>query len=110
MRLLLAALLLAPAAVEAQFVSQRPAWTRRKPMVVKRGRERVAIAVGYAKFDNPALARAAAEGRARAELLRYLQKKHAKESFDGELSGAFIVDVWGRRDGSTYVRLELKLP
>lgn len=92
-----------------QSAGPRPAWTRRAPRIERRAGKRYAVAVGAVASDNLALARAAAEERARANLLRFLQRKAAFQDLEGRVVGAVVADSYAGRDGMVWVRLELPL-
>jgi hypothetical protein len=85
----------------------RPRWTKAKPHFETRDGHVFAVAVGKAKDDNEALATAAAEERARAELLRFLQGKSPGADVSGQVRGAVAAAVWRAGRGVVYVRLEL---
>jgi hypothetical protein len=66
------------------------------------------VAVGKAKERNAALARVAAEERARADLLRLIQGNPPRASAEGKVKGARAVEVYESWGGVVYVRLELE--
>lgn len=82
-----------------------PAWTQREPRVERRGSKRYAVAVGQAAAGNLALARAAAEERARALLAPMLSGKAPGGSFEGPVSGAQIEQTYTSADGRVFVEL-----
>lgn len=87
----------------------RPRWTRAKPHFERRGGKTFAVAVGQAQDQKDrALARASAEERARADLLRLIQGKAPNASAQGQLNGAVPVQVYEAGKGTVYVRVELE--
>ena len=86
----------------------RPRWTRAKPHFETRAGRVFAVAVGKAQGENEALARVAAEDRARADLLRLIQGTPPNASAEGEVRGARAVEVYDAGGGVVYVRLELE--
>jgi hypothetical protein len=98
----------APSAAARQISTQPeplPAWTQREPRVERRGSRRYAVAVGQAAAVNLALARAAAEERARALLAPMLSGKPPGGSFEGPVSGARIEQAYTAADGRVFVEL-----
>ena len=106
MRTLLALLL--SAALPVREAWSRPRWTRAKPHFETRDGRRVAVATGKAKDPSRALARAATEEHARADLLRLLQGKPSGADVEGLVKGAQPTAVY-ERGRWVYVRLELDL-
>ena len=85
----------------------RPKWTRADPHFETRAGRVFAVAVGKAKDKNAALARVAAQDRARADLLRLIQGRPSGASAEGEVKGAQAVSVYNAGRGTVYVKLEL---
>lgn len=83
-----------------------PAWTQEPAHFSRRGSRRVAVSVGRADAGGLALSRAAAEGRARAELARLLQGLPTGSEVSGPVVGARIRRTYTAKDGSVYVELE----
>ncbi len=83
-----------------------PAWTQQPPALIMDGNRRVAVAVGMARADNEALARAAAEDRARASIARLLEGKSSTASVEMAVTGARIVQTYTAADGRVFVQLE----
>lgn len=90
------------------WAAHRPKWTKAKPHFEMRDRRAYAVAVGRAEDANEALAAVAAEGRARADLLRLLQGRSPGADVEGEVKGAVVAEVWRAGNGIVYVRLELE--
>ena len=94
------------AAALAVATEPPPSWTAAPPAVIMRGRKRYAVAVGQALTGEKALARAAAEERARAEILRLLHGKHSGVSVQGAVIGAQVKRSYTAPDGRVFVELE----
>lgn len=85
-----------------------PAWTRERPRFFDRDGRRFASAVGSAQVGNPALARAAAEDRARADLLRLIAGGASGDALSGTLRGARITDAFtSKKRGKVFIRVEV---
>ena len=91
----------------AQPGQAEPAWTRESPHFFSRGGLRFGSAVGWARSGNIALARAAAEDRARVDLLRLIKGVKAEEAVAGALPGARIMDSFTSSEGKVFVRVEV---
>ncbi len=86
-----------------------PAWTQERPHFFAQDGRQFASAVGRARTVDPALARAAAEDRARVDLLRLLHGGTPGGSFQGALAGARMTDAFtSKRTGEVFVRLEVE--
>jgi hypothetical protein len=82
-----------------------PDWTRLPPHLVVREGRLQAVAVGQAHAGNVSLARAVAEERARADLLRFLQGRAAEAEVKGLIAGAKVSNAFTSRRGRVYVEL-----
>jgi hypothetical protein len=85
-----------------------PAWTQETAHYDRRGVRRFASAVGWARIGDPALAREAAEERARGELLRFLHGGPAVGAVEGPLAGARTTDFYAAKDGLVFARVEVE--
>lgn len=83
-----------------------PSWARERPHFFDQNGRRFASAVGHAQIGNLALARMAAQDRARADILRLIQGNSAASSAEGTLRGARVTDFFASRKGQVYVRVE----
>ena len=99
---LVAVLCLSPGMLWAQ-----PKWTKAKPHFETRAGRVFAVAVGKAKDTNTALARVAAEDRARADLLRLVRGTPPNASAEGVVKGAQAVAVYDAGPEGVYIRVEL---
>jgi hypothetical protein len=87
-----------------------PAWAQEPAHFFMRDGIRFASAVGSVQVGNPALAEAAAEGRARGELLRLIRGAQGVGEVQGSLPGARTTDSFTSNDGTVYVRVEVTAP
>jgi hypothetical protein len=87
-----------------------PAWTQEAPRFFSRGGVRLASAVGWAKSRNISVGRAAAEDRARVDLLRLISGLPSANAVSGDLPGASATDAYTSKDGMIYVRVEIAAP
>ena len=86
-----------------------PAWASESPHFFNRGGRRFASAIGWASGGNPALARAAAEDRARVDLLRLIKGGAAGGPLQGALPGARMTDSFAsKQGGKVFVRVEIR--
>ena len=86
----------------------RPRWTKAKPHFETRSGRVFAVAVGKAKDANPALARAAAEARAREGLLKLIEGRPDAAFVQGSMQGARVAEFYITWLGTVYARLELE--
>lgn len=86
----------------------RPGWTKAKPHFETRFGRVFAVAVGKAKDANPALARAAAEARAREGLLKLVEGRPDAAFVQGSVQGARVAEFYTTWLGTVYARLELE--
>lgn len=97
----------APAAAEPAEAA--PAWVRESPHFFMRDGARFASAVGSSRSRNAGLARAAAEDRARVDLIRLIDGVAPDGAVEGALSGAQPTDFFtSKKDGQVFVRLEVR--
>lgn len=101
---------LQPASARVPAAEVVPAWVQEKPRFFQRDGVRFASAVGSAQIANAALAVTAAEGRARAELLRLIRGAEAVGEVQGSLPGARTTDSFTFKNGTVFVRLEVTAP
>jgi hypothetical protein len=87
-----------------------PAWTLEAPHFFSRDGARFASAVGWAKAGNAALGRAAAEDRARVDLLRLIAGAPSPNALAGNLPGARMTDSYASKEGKIFVRVEVPAP
>lgn len=93
----------------AQPGERFPDWVQESPHFFNRDGRRFAAAVGSAQVDNPALARAVATDRARADLLRLIKGGGAEEILTGALPGARVTDAFASKTrGQVFVRVEVE--
>ena len=93
----------------AQTGERLPDWVQESPHFFSRDGRRLAAAVGSAHVDNPALARAVATDRARADLLRLIKGGAAAEALTGALPGARVTDTFtSKTRGRVFVRVEIE--
>lgn len=86
-----------------------PAWAQEVPHFFVRDGVRFASAVGHARVRNVALARSAAEDRARVDLLRLIEGAAPDGAVEGALPGAHTTDSFtSKKDGQVFVRLEVR--
>jgi hypothetical protein len=86
-----------------------PAWAREKPHFFEREGRRYASAVGRARVRDAALARAAAEDRARGDLLRLIAGGAPGAAIEGSLLGSRMTDSFtSKEDGQVFVRVEVQ--
>lgn len=85
-----------------------PAWAKEAPHFFMRDGVRFASAVGSVRFANVVLARAAAEDRARADLIRLIGGGTPDGAVEGALPGASPTDFFTKKNGQVFVRVEVR--
>jgi hypothetical protein len=86
-----------------------PAWALEPAHFFNRGGRRFASAVGRAEAGDFALARTAAEDRARVDLLKLLEGAGSKDAVEGSLPGARMTNSFtSKRGGQVFVRVEVE--
>ena len=94
---------------DARAPEAAPAWALERPHFFERDGRRFACAVGRAKVANVGLARAAAEDRARVELVKLITGAAEGEAVEASLRGARMTDSFtSKTDGQVFVRVEVQ--
>ena len=99
-----------PAAPAEAFPGDVPPWARENPRFFERDGRRFASAVGRVRVTDPALARSAAEDRARVELLKLIDGTAGTGTSTGALPGARMTDSFTSANGEVFIRVEVAAP